>query len=80
MLLPVHLSAQTEASTVYSGQVPADASSSSAAQSSNPQVKEADHMREYEVFFRFDKTDIDLDYLNNKANLATLRPLFRRFS
>ena len=30
-------------------------------------------MREYEVFFRFDKTDIDLEYLNNKVNLATLR-------
>ena len=62
MLLPVRVSAQTEASTVYSGQNSADASSSP-----------ADHMREYEVFFHFDKTDIDLEYLNNKANLATLR-------
>ena len=73
MLLPVHSSAQTEASTVYSGQVSADASSSSVAQSTAPQVKASDHMREYEVFFRFDKTDIDLDYLDNKVNLATLR-------
>lgn len=73
MLLPVHASAQTEASTVYSGQVSADASSSSAAQSSKPQAEASDHMREYEVFFRFDKTDIDLEYLDNKANLATLR-------
>lgn len=73
MLLPVHTSAQTEASIVYSGQVSADASSSSVAQSSKPQAEASDHMREYEVFFRFDKTDIDLEYLDNKANLATLR-------
>ena len=78
MLLPVHVSAQSEASVVYSGQVPADASSSSASQTAKAPVKASeaapsDFMQEYEIFFRFDKTDIDLGYLSNEVNIATLR-------
>ena len=78
MLLPVHVSAQSEASVVYSGQVPADASSSSASQTAKAPVKASeaapsDFMQEYEIFFRFDKTDVDLGYLSNEVNIATLR-------
>ena len=32
-----------------------------------------DFMKEYEIFFRFDKTTIDVNYLNNTENLASIR-------
>lgn len=30
-------------------------------------------MSEYEIFFRFDKTDIDIDYLDNRVNISSIR-------
>lgn len=66
MLLPVHVSAQTEASNVYGGQVNKNVVKATEASPS-------DFMQEYEIFFRFDRTDIDLEYLTNKDNIAALR-------
>lgn len=30
-------------------------------------------MQEYEIFFRFDKTDVDVNYLDNAQNIASIR-------
>lgn len=68
ILLPVHIYAQTEGFFVYDGQqTEASASSSSASASSG------DFMQEYEIMFRFDRTDVDINYLDNARNIASIR-------
>lgn len=82
ILLPVRTSAQTEAFSVYSGQSQASSPATTVATSSKPAANQSvsasqdttgKFIEEYEIFFRFDKTDIDLNYLSNEENIASIR-------
>ena len=82
ILLPVRISAQTEGFVVYGGQsqdsspatTVASSSKSAACQSVSASLDTSGKfIEEYEIFFRFDKTDIDVEYLSNKENIASIR-------
>lgn len=82
ILLPVRTSAQTEGFVVYGGQSQASSPATTVASSSKPVTCQSvsasldtsgKFIEEYEIFFRFDKTDIDLEYLSNKENIASIR-------
>lgn len=82
ILLPVRTDAQTEAFVVYGGQsqdsspatTVASSSKSAACQSVSASLDTSGKfIEEYEIFFRFDKTDIDIEYLSNKENIASIR-------
>lgn len=66
ILLPVHNSAQTEAFSVYGRQQQAS-SPVTAVDTSGKFIEE------YEIFFRFNKTNVDLSYLTNSKNVASIR-------
>ena len=82
IFLPVRTSAQTEMSFVFAGQEQAsspvtkvvNSSESAANQSvSVSQNTSGKFIEEYEIFFRFDKTDVDINYLSNEENIASIR-------
>ena len=66
IFLPVQSSAQTEVSVVLGGQGKAS-SPATAVEGSG------EFIEEYEIFFRFDKTDVDINYLSNKKHVASIR-------
>lgn len=82
ILLPVRTNAQTEGILLYGGQSQVSSPVATTVNSSKPATSKSVSMsqdtsgkfiEEYEIFFRFDKTDVDIKYLSNSQNIASIR-------